>query len=168
MRPLDDVQSEILAAVAPLPSRAVPLADALGRVLAVPARSTEDVPPFANTAMDGYAIRSDDTAGATTDTPKRLAVVGDLPAGHAPTIPVGTGQAIRIMTGAPIPEGADAIVMVERTRRVGDDAVDVLAEPTPGDHIRAAGGDIQNGGLVFDAGTVLTPAHVGVLASLGW
>ena len=95
-------------------------------------------------------------------------MVGDLPAGHAPTVPVRAGQAIRIMTGAPIPEGADAIVPVERTARVGEAAVDVFAEAAPGDHIRAAGGDIETGGLVFEPGAVLTPAHIGVLASLGW
>ena len=168
MRPLEEVQAEIRAAVAPLPTRSVPLAEALGRVLAVPVTATEDVPPFANTAMDGYALRSDDTIGATPDSAKRLAVVGDLPAGHAPTIPVRPGQAIRIMTGAPIPEGADAIVQVERTARVGEASVDVFAAAASGDHIRAAGGDIKVGGLVFEPGAVLTPAHVGVLASLGW
>ena len=87
------------------------LADALGRVLAERVVAGEDVPPFANTAMDGYAVRAADTAGA----PVQLDVVGTLAAGSAPDVEVGPGQAVRIMTGAPIPAGADAVVMVERT-----------------------------------------------------
>jgi molybdenum cofactor synthesis domain-containing protein len=117
--------------------------------------------------MDGYAVRAADTAGASDAAPVRLHVVGDLPAGHAPTVPVGPGQAIRIMTGAPIPDGADAIVMVERTERDGTDGVRITAEAARGDHVRAAGGDLETGDAVFDAGTVLGPAHLGVLCSLG-
>jgi molybdenum cofactor synthesis domain-containing protein len=107
--------------------------------------------------MDGYAVRA-------ADTPGRLRVVGELPAGRAPTFPVGAGEAIRIMTGAPIPDGADAVVMVERTRANGDSVEVERAEL--GDHIRVAGGDVAAGSVVFTAGTVLTPAHVGVLASI--
>jgi molybdenum cofactor synthesis domain-containing protein len=98
------------------------------------------------------------------DTPGKLRVVGELPAGRAPSTPVGAGEAIRIMTGAPIPEGADAVVMVERTQSEGDDVVVEAAQL--GDHIRAAGGDVQAGAVVFERGAVLTPAHLGVLASL--
>ncbi len=123
----------------------------------------ESVPPFANTAMDGYALRSADTVDAPVD----LRVVADLAAGHAPTVRVGAGEAIRIMTGAPIPTGADAIVMVERTERVGEHGVRILVPAGGGDHIRGVGGDIEAGDEVFAAGTRLTPAHVGVLASLG-
>ena len=97
----------------------------------------------------------------------RLRVVGDLPAGHAPTIGVGPGEAIRIMTGAPIPHGADAIVMVEHTARDGDDGVLVRATAHDGDHLRPAGGDVVAGQQVFEAGTELRPAHLGVIASLG-
>src|SRR4029453_19359695 len=126
--------------------------------------------PFANTAMDGYAVRAADTAGAAATTPVRLRVVGDLPAGHAPTVAVGPGEAIRIMTGAPMPDGADAIVIVELTQRVdvaGDgDAAAVLQEAAPGAHVRRPGGDVEAGQLVFRAGTVLGPAHLGVLASI--
>ena len=91
-------------------------------------------------------------------------MVGELPAGRAPTIAVGPGEAIRIMTGAPMPEGADAVVMVERTRVEGDNVVVEVA--TPGEHVRLAGGDVDAGELVFERGTLLTPAHLGVLASL--
>ncbi len=142
----------------------VPVRDALGLVLASEVIAGEAVPPFANTAMDGYAVRAADTV----DAPVRLRVVGDLPAGHAPTIPVGPGEAIRIMTGAPMPAGADAIVMVERTERDGTDGVMIDVTATVGDHVRLPGGDVEVGDEVFQAGAVLSPAHLGVLASLGY
>ncbi len=169
LSPLDETQTSILNAVPALATVAVPVGDALGLVLAAPVTAGEAVPPFANTAMDGYAVRSADTAGATPESPVRLRVVAELPAGHAPEVPVGAGEAIRIMTGAPIPEGADAIVIVERTARVdgGDELVDVQVAVDPGNHVRAAGGDLTVGQLVFDAGTVLRAAHIGVLASVG-
>jgi molybdopterin molybdotransferase len=166
--PLEDVQAEVLRSVAVLAPASVPIADALGLVLAEPVIAGEPVPPFANTAMDGYALRAADTSGASESEPARLRVVADLPAGHAATVPVGAGEAIRIMTGAPIPSGADAIVMVERTQRDGDDGVLVRHAATAGDHIRAAGGDVVAGQRVFEPGTVLGPAHVGVIASLGF
>ncbi len=163
MESLEVVQAHIRAAVPTPHAGMVPLRDALGLVLAGDIVAGEAVPPFANTAMDGYAVRAVDTAGA----PVRLRVVGDLAAGHAPTIPVGSGEAIRIMTGAPMPQGADAIVMVERTDRDGDDGVMIQVEATHGDHIRRPGGDVAEGDLVFTKGAVLSPAHLGVLASLG-
>jgi molybdopterin molybdotransferase len=156
--PLEHAQALILDAVAPLTPRSFPLRDACGLVLAQDVVATEPVPPFANTAMDGYAVRA-------ADTPGRLRVVGELAAGSAPTRPVGAGEAIRIMTGAPMPDGADAVVMVERTQLDGDDRV-VVEPARPGDHVRAAGGDIERGAQVFARGTMLSAAHVGVLASL--
>jgi molybdenum cofactor synthesis domain-containing protein len=165
--PLEDVQAEVLRSVAVLAPKPVLLGEALGLVLAEPIVATEPVPPFANTAMDGYAVRAADTEAASVDAPAKLRVVADLPAGHAPTVPVGAGEAIRIMTGAPIPDGADAIVMVERTMREGTDGVLVQHAATRGDHIRGAGGDVVAGERVFEAGTVLGPAHIGVIASLG-
>jgi molybdopterin molybdotransferase len=165
--PLADVQREILSAVAPLVPATVPLRDALGHVTTRDVIAGEEVPPFANTAMDGYAVRAADTTGADPETPVRLAVVGELPAGRGPEQPVAEGEAIRIMTGAPMPGGADAVVMVEYTERDGD-AVRVLHTARPGDHVRAAGGDLTAGDLVFPAGTALGPAHLGVLASLGF
>lgn len=164
---LAEVQAEILGSVTALEPVSTPLADALGLVLAEPVVAREPVPPFANTAMDGYALRAADTEGATEAAPVLLTVVADLPAGHAPTVPVGPGEAVRIMTGAPIPEGADAIVMVERTQRDGADGVLVQQAATAGDHLRAAGGDVRAGDRVFEPGTVLGPAHLGVIASLG-
>jgi molybdopterin molybdotransferase len=165
--PLGDVQAEVLRSVAPLAPVWTPVTDALGLVLVEPVIATEPVPPFANSAMDGYALRAVDTAGATEDAPVQLRVVADLAAGHAPTVPVGPGEAIRIMTGAPIPDGADAIVMVERTERKEPDGVLVLHAATAGDHLRPAGTDVEPGQRVFEPGTVLGPAHLGVIASLG-
>jgi molybdenum cofactor synthesis domain-containing protein len=164
---LEDVQAEVLRAVPRLDPVPVPLADARGLVLAEPIVATEPVPPFANTAMDGYALRAADTAGATADAPVALRVVADVPAGHAAAIPVEPGQAMRIMTGAPMPDGADAVVMVERTRRDGQDGVLIEQAATAGDHVRLPGGDVEEGQLVFEPGTVLGPAHLGVIASLG-
>ena len=164
---LEDTRAAILAAVPRLPVVAVPLADAVGLVLAADVVTDEPVPPFANSAMDGYALRAADTAGASVDAPVHLSVVDELPAGRAPDVAIGVGEAIRIMTGAPMPDGADAIMMVERTARDGDDGVFVQAEAKVGDHIRSAGGDLEAGQVVFRAGTLLGPAHVGVLASVG-
>ena len=166
MIPLADVQAEILGAVTPLEPVSVPLRHALELVTARDVVAGEAVPPFANTAMDGYAVRATDTAGAGPEAPLRLAVIGELPAGRAPTQPVGAGEAIRIMTGAPMPDGADAVVMVEYTERDGD-AVRVMHAAEPGDHVRHPGGDLRPGDLVLSAGTALGPAHLGVLASLG-
>ncbi len=163
MIPLSSASARILAAVGRLHPRAIPLDDALGCFTSVPLRAEESVPPFANTAMDGFAVRSADTQSP----PARLAVVATLPAGHDPSgIVVGPGQAVRIMTGAPIPEGADAVVMVERTSIDGDTVVVDIAVP-PGNHFRAAGEDLAPGQEVFPAFTLLTPGHLGVLASLG-
>ena len=149
------VQEEVLSAVTPLETVTVALGDAHGLALAEEVRSGEAVPPFANTAMDGYAVRAADTAAATAESPVGLRVVGLLPAGRAPDRTVGEGEAIRIMTGAPIPPGADAIVMVERTTPIGDDGVLIAAAAAAGDHVRAAGGDLVAGASVFPVGTVL-------------
>src|SRR4051812_42842649 len=165
MIPLEEAQQHVLDTCVRLPRAEVPLRDALGLVLADDVVSSEQVPPFANTAMDGYAVRAADTAGASPESPVRLRVVDELPAGRAPHRPVRDGEAIRIMTGAPLPDGADAIVMVERTRVEGHDVLIERAAQL-GEHVRAAGGDMSPGQVVFEAGTLLTPAHIGVLASL--
>jgi molybdenum cofactor synthesis domain-containing protein len=145
------------------------LADALGAVVASPVIAGEAVPPFANTAMDGFAVRAAETAGATADAPKALRIVGTVRAGMSGVdTPVGPGEAARIMTGAPMPPGADAVVMVERTRVGVDDAVvDVLAEVAVGLHVRPVGDDVRVGDLVVSTGTVLTAGHLGLLATVG-
>ena len=166
MRSLEEVKAEILGSVSPLAPVVVPAGDALGLVLAETVRAAEAVPPFANTAMDGYALRCADTAGATEDAPVTLNVVGDLPAGYAPSVAVGEGEAVRIMTGAPIPDGADSIIPVERTSRDCATRVQVHAEVKLNDHIRPVGGDVLPGDSVFSPGDVLGPASIGVLSSL--
>jgi molybdenum cofactor synthesis domain-containing protein len=160
---LESAQEFVLEQCHPLPPASLPLADALGCVTTAAITASAAVPPFANTAMDGYAVRAADTAAA----PVVLEVVGTLAAGAAPDVSVGPGQAIRIMTGAPIPPGADAVVMVEQTSPAGHDLVLVAAIAEPGDHVRPAGEDIAIGQTVFDAGTALGAGHLGVLASLG-
>ena len=172
MIPLEEAQNRILATVPRLPAAPVALADALGLVTVEDLAATEPIPPFANTGVDGYAVRAADTAGATSESPVRLRVVDELPAGKAPTVPVGPGEAIRIMTGAPAPDGADAIVMVEDTAAEGDrgggaEFVVIRKEARPGDHVRPAGGDLAVGDPAFAAGSVLGPAHLGVVTSLG-
>ena len=166
MIPLAEAQEFVLAGCRPLPVVELALDDALGTVLAVDVVAGEAVPPFANTAMDGDAVRAGDTCGASDANPVVLNVTATLAAGAAPTRPVGPGEAIRIMTGAPVPDGADAIVMVEVTETAGDQ-VRILAAASPGDHIRPAGEDLALGQAVFARGTTLGPGHLGVLASVG-
>ncbi|MBC8365625.1 MAG: molybdopterin molybdotransferase MoeA [Actinobacteria bacterium] len=165
MIPLDEAQAHVRDRCPAPVATTVALSEALGLVLAEPVVATEAVPPFANTAMDGFAVRAADTVGA----PVRLTVVGTLAAGAAPDRPVGPGEAIRIMTGAPVPSGADAVVMVERTSVSGQfdgELVDVEVEVPVGNHIRDAGEDLEPGQVVFAPGTAIGPGHVGVLASI--
>ncbi len=166
MIPLREAQAEVRSACRPRQPVSVGVADCLGLVLAAPVLAAEAVPPFANTAMDGFAVRAEDVASASEGSPARLKVVGTLAAGRAPTVSVGRGEALRIMTGAPFPTGADAIAIVETTRSEGDDVL-VSAPALAGEHVRRAGEDIQSGQEVFAAGTVLGPGHVGVLCSIG-
>jgi molybdopterin biosynthesis enzyme len=122
-------------------------------VLARDVATSEAVPPFDNTAMDGFAVRASDTADASDQRPVELAIVGTVRAGMAPDVGVEPGQAVRIMTGAPIPPGADAVVMVERTT-IPDDPTKVLVQQavSAGNHVRPSGDDLQAGQLVFRAG----------------
>jgi molybdenum cofactor synthesis domain-containing protein len=161
--PVEEARRLVLSRCLPLDPRAVPIEDALGCVTSVAVTALDPVPAFANTAMDGFAVRAADTAGA----PVTLEVVATIAAGaDAKGVTVGPGQAARIMTGAPIPDGADAIVMVELTATEGD-KVSVQQEVPPGNHVRHPGEDIEAGAEVFPAGTVLGPGHLGVLANLG-
>jgi molybdopterin molybdotransferase len=162
VRPLSDAQRDVLAAMRPLPAAEVPLGDALGLVTAVPVHAPHDVPPFANSAVDGYAVRAADTVGGSV----RLPVLEDVPAGSVPARTVEAGTAIRIMTGAPLPGGADAVVRVEDTETDGE-AVVIHREVGSGTAVRDAGGDVGAGDEVFPAGERLTAHHLGVLAALG-
>jgi molybdopterin molybdotransferase len=132
-----------------------------------PSRGPRSGAAFANSAMDGYAVRSVDVADAGPDRPVRLRVVADLHAGHSAEVEVGPGCAVRIMTGAPMPPGADAVVVVERSTPTDDGAVLLSETAAPGRHVRPAGDDIAPGQEALAAGTVLTAAHLGVLAALG-
>lgn len=159
--------------VAVLPAERVALLDALGRVLAVDAASDIDVAPFDNSAMDGFALRAADLAGARPDAPVALHVVAHIAAGDdVAGIEVGPGQAARIMTGAAIPAGADTVVMVERTHVVTGDGgvgsqVAFELEPQAGEHIRRRGEEVRAGQVVLEAGETLGPAAIGLLASTG-
>jgi molybdenum cofactor synthesis domain-containing protein len=163
--PLEEARAHVLDRVKPMSPVRISSKTACGCVLAESVIAEEPVPPFDNSAMDGYAVRAADTVGA----PVELPVVGVLAAGADPaTIAVGAGQAARIMTGAAMPEGADAIVIVEQTAPVDEGRrVRIEVAAHTGEHIRRAGDDIRPGDLVIDTGTRLTAAHLGVLASLG-
>ena len=162
MTPLEDAQAFVIESCPPLGAVEVDREAAVGLVLAAPVVAAEVVPPFDNTAVDGYAVRAADVASV----PVELRVVGELAAGAAPTVAVGAGEAIRIMTGAPMPEGADAVVMVEDSERVGDHAVRLTRSVPPGAAIRGAGDDVRIGDELFAAGTTITPAVAAVLASV--
>ena len=165
MIPLEEAREHILSRIETLPVRRYPLDEALGLVLAEPVTSSEPIPAFANTAMDGYALRAADTLGA----PVELEVVGTIGAGDDGSRHVGETQAARIMTGAPIPPGADAVVKVELTSPAGGpgDRVRVEATVKVGNHIRHPGEDVAAGERVLTAGTVVTPGRVGLLAAVG-
>ena len=162
---LEEARSYVLDRVDRLGAVPVSLAEAGGLVLAEPIVAQELVPPFANTAMDGFAVIAADTA----DAPVTLEVVGTVAAGAPAERPLGKGQAMRIMTGAPMPEGADAVVMVERTSYDPENAeVEVEITVGEGNHVREAGEDVRPGDELFGAGTVLAAGHLGVLASVGF
>ncbi len=148
--------------------------DALGRVLAEDIHSTIDIPPLDNAAMDGYAVQAQSTEGASPASPRILRVVGEVAAGYISRQEVGPQTAIRIMTGAPIPRGADAVVQFEdtdeekrKTAGKTPSEIGILRQVKKGTNIRLAGEDISSGSLVLQAGTVLRPQEIGVLASLG-
>ena len=159
---INEAQKTVLDACDVLAPVATPCEQMSGRVLAQNVVAPENVPPFANSAVDGYAVRTADTQTVPTE----LVVVDAVAAGAEPKIAVSTGQAIRIMTGAPMPQGADAVVMVEDTQRVGDDRVSIGKAAKLYDAIRDAGSDVNKGDTVFVAGTVLNAAGAGVLASV--
>lgn len=149
-----------------LGSEYVALSQTLGRVLSDPVLASRDVPPFRNAAMDGYAVRAIDVATASADTPARLRVLEVVGAGSVPRQTVTAGCATKIMTGSPMPDGADAVVRVEDTEEQ-DGHVRVLANVTPGTSVRHPGEDMRAGETVLLPGHVLRPADVGLLASLG-
>jgi len=174
---VEDALERILSYVSALEPEEKPILDALGQVLAEDVTSEIDIPPLDNTAMDGYAVRAADTAGATPESPVLLQVVGELAAGYLYEGEVAPGTAVRIMTGAPLPPGADAVVPFEDTHESGVhafgrfskavDSVLVCKAVRPGANVRRAGEDVGRGALAIGRGTILRPAQIGVLASLG-
>jgi molybdopterin molybdotransferase len=159
-------RERILDRIAALDSEPVALTEARGRVLAEEVRAERDVPPFANSAMDGYAIRAGDVMQASTANPVRLQVLGEIRAGAAPPAAVQPQTALRIMTGAMIPEGSDAVVRIEDTAE-HDGTVEVRVPVAAGTSLRAVGSDLHRGDLLATAGRVITPGLIGVLASAG-
>jgi molybdopterin molybdotransferase len=155
-----------LAAVQPLGPEGVALTDALGRVLAEDVVSPIDQPPWDNSAMDGYAVRGADVRGASPESPIRLRVVESIPAGGHPSRPVDPGTAVKIMTGAPVPAGADSVIRVEHTD-AGDPVVEIRGDGDAGRNIRRRGEDLVVGAVPVPAGTVIGPAEMGVLATVG-
>jgi len=171
---VEEALDKVLSYVDVLESERKPILDCLGQVLAEDVYSTIDIPPLDNSAMDGFALRAEDTRGASESSPRHLAVVGEVAAGSMPTKEVGPGTTIRIMTGAPLPEGADAVIKFEDTDEVNRKSsrkdlsqIGILCEAKKGLNVRRRGEDIARGNMVLQEGTVLRPQEIGVLASLG-
>ena len=166
MLSVEDALGRVLAAFEPLPPERVPVLETLGQVLAEDIYADMDIPPLTNTAMDGYAVQAADTAGASPEQPVRLRIVYDLAAGYTTDVAVTPGTAIRIMTGAPLPPGADAVVRFEDTERDGE-WVHIFKGVPVGKNVRQAGEDVQKGALILPRGTEIRPQEVGMLAALG-
>ena len=174
MLSVEEAYQRIMSRFSPLEPVDMLLLETLGHVLAEDITSPLDLPPLANSGMDGYAVRSDDVANASSDHPQRLKVIGLVAAGQLPTQKVESGTAVRIMTGAPVPDGADTVVPFEETDEVQRreaglplEEVAILADLPHGSNVRPAGEDVRKGQLVLEAGTLVRPAEVGVMASLG-
>ena len=166
MHSVPEAVAPITAAATPLPTEPTPLAEALGRVLAADIRSPITLPHWTNSAMDGYAVRGEDVAGTTEAHPVSLRVLETVAAGAFPTRAVGRGEATRIMTGAPLPEGADTVIRVEDTDG-GIAAVAIRKDRDIGKNFRLRGEDLVEGGIALPAGTPLGAAQLGILASIG-
>jgi molybdopterin molybdotransferase len=169
---VEEALDKVLSYVDVLETEEVPVLEAMGQVLAEDIVSHLNIPPLDNTAMDGYALRADDTRGASDQSPRLLRVIDTVSAGTISQKEITPGTAIRIMTGAPVPGGADSVIRFEDTDEAGrqssdSDEIGTLCEVEPGLNIRKAGEDIAKGTTVLRKGTVLRPAEVGVLASLG-
>jgi len=165
--PVEDARERILAQVAPLQPLELPLQEAEGCVLAADLVAETDIPDFASSAMDGFAVRSGDVAGASEGSPVELRIVGRALIGRRPEATVGGGEAVRIATGAPIPAGADAVVPIEDCEVVGD-RVRVLRAVPEGKHIRPAGEDVRAGEVLLQAGRRLGAPELGLLATAGF
>lgn len=166
MIPVADLVERILATVSPLPDFPQPLMEALGLALAEDVVAPISLPSFDNSGMDGYAVVHADVVSASPESPVHLPVVGEIGAGQAGIMAMSPGTAVKIMTGAPVPAGCDAVVPYEWTDR-GVARVRIEQAPKPGQHIRPAGDDVAEGDLLMEHGTVLGPRHLGLLAAVG-
>jgi molybdopterin molybdotransferase len=166
---VEEALARILAEIQPLNKTQVPLADALGLVLAEDVIAEENLPPFDNSAMDGFALLSKDSRPRNGN-PPRLRVTGGVAAGYIADHAVEEGSAMRIMTGAPVPPGADTVIQVELTRNDGPESkwVEILQEVAPGNNIRPAGEDMRKGETALQRGTEIGPWEIGILATLGY
>jgi len=174
MLSVEEAYERVMASFQTLEAEEKPLLDCMGQVLAEDILSPLALPPLANSGMDGYALRHSDIAGASQENPKNLSVIGVVAAGQMPDKPVTPGTAIRIMTGAPVPGGADTVVPFEETDEVQRkkegkplDQVAIFADMPVGCNVRPAGEDVSPGALVLEKGTAVRAAEVGVIASLG-
>jgi molybdopterin molybdotransferase len=163
---VEEALDKILSHIQLLGSEKVSILEALGRVIAEDIYANRDIPPLDNSEMDGYAVRSEGIRNADQNHPARLEVIEDLPAGFISTRTVGRGEAIRIMTGAPIPRGADTVIPVEYTKKQ-DRFVAIFKAVLPGENIRRAGEDVKKGERVISSGDLIHPAEVGMLVSVG-
>ncbi|MDT8896759.1 molybdopterin molybdotransferase MoeA [Thermanaerothrix sp. 4228-RoL] len=171
---VDEVRHYILSQLSPLPVETISLEQAFRRVLATPILAPSDLPPFTNSSVDGFAVRALDVKGASQLHPIELKVFADIPAGFSPHFTLPPGHAARIMTGAPLPNGADAVVPIENTNLSFHDkatqppySVQVFNPVNPGDNVRPRGQDILRGHPVFEPGHRLRPQDIGLLAALG-
>lgn len=164
-----EAQRVILTHVQPCGAESATLLESLGRVLAQDVIAQDDLPPFDNSGMDGYAVRADDVLEATREAPVTLSVVADIAAGHPSDVTIGPAEAARIMTGAPMPAGADAVVPVEATDSGSafSARVTIFQKAKRGKHVRPAGGDVRRGDQALSAGAVIRPAEIALMAALG-
>ncbi len=166
LTPVSELLERVLSTVAPLPDFQQPLMDALGLAVAEDVVSPMSLPSFDNSGMDGYAVRMQDVATATPESPVHLPVVGEIGAGQAKLMAMSPGTTVKIMTGAPMPTGADTVVPYEWTDR-GVARVVINKAPQPGQHVRRLGEDVAEGEVLIEHGTVLGPRHLGLLAAVG-
>ncbi len=160
---VDEARKIILDKIGTQGTEKVPISEALGRILSEDIMARRDNPPMDNSAMDGYALITNDIQSATPENPVKLQIIEDLAAGYSPETVVKPGQAVRIMTGAPIPEGADAVIMQEDTERDGN-SVQIKDKTEIRENIRDAGEDVRKGETVIKKGTDLLPALIGMMA----
>ncbi|HEY0872956.1 MAG TPA: gephyrin-like molybdotransferase Glp [Vicinamibacterales bacterium] len=166
--PMDEAMALVMEAAAPIVrTERVPLREATGRVIATPAVAAIDVPPFDRAAMDGYAVIAEDTFGAGVHEPKVLRCIEKVYTGQVPMRTVSRGECIEIATGAPMPAGADAVLMVEETEKATGDEVRIFTPVYPRQHVGRRAADIAAGAALMPEGTVLTPSRVGTLAAIG-